>query len=73
MYVAALHQNDDSRTVRTTLYFADADEFRTTTHDMLSLDILNLQAIQEYTRERIREAIEEDEVDPDETWEKHGS
>jgi hypothetical protein len=25
-----------------------------------------------YALERIREAIEEDEVDPDETWEKHG-
>jgi len=40
VYAAALHQNDDSRTVHTTLYFADADEHRTTTHDMLSLDIL---------------------------------
>ncbi|MDR5673623.1 UvrD-helicase domain-containing protein [Halalkaliarchaeum sp. AArc-GB] len=40
VYVAALHQNDDSRIVHTTLYFADADEHRTTTHDMLSLDIL---------------------------------
>ncbi|MBC9987869.1 helicase [Haloferax sp. AS1] len=40
VYAAALHQNDDSRTVHTTLYFADADEYRTTTHDMLSLDIL---------------------------------
>ena len=40
VYAAALHQNDDSRTVHTTLYFADADERRTTTHDMLSLDIL---------------------------------
>jgi len=41
VYAAALHQNDDSRTVHTTLYFADADEHRTTTHDMLSLDLLN--------------------------------
>jgi ATP-dependent helicase/nuclease subunit A len=41
VYAAALHQNDDSRTVHTTLYFADADEHRTTTHDMLSLDILD--------------------------------
>lgn len=40
VYSAALYQNDDSRTVHTTLYFADADEHRTTTHDMLSLDIL---------------------------------
>jgi ATP-dependent helicase/nuclease subunit A len=40
VYAAALHQNDGSRTVHTTLYFADADEYRTTTHDMLSLDIL---------------------------------
>jgi ATP-dependent helicase/nuclease subunit A len=40
VYAAALHQSDDSRTVHTTLYFADADEHRTTTHDMLSLDIL---------------------------------
>ncbi|WP_121823306.1 UvrD-helicase domain-containing protein [Halostella salina] len=40
VYAAALYQNDDSRIVHTTLYFADADEHRTTTHDMLSLDIL---------------------------------
>ena len=40
VYAAALHQNDDSRIVHTTLYFADADGHRTTTHDMLSLDIL---------------------------------
>jgi len=40
VYAAALHQNDDSRRVHTTLYFADADEHRITTHDMLSLDIL---------------------------------
>jgi len=41
VYAAALYQNDDSRIVHTTLYFADADEHRTTTHDMLSLDILD--------------------------------
>jgi ATP-dependent helicase/nuclease subunit A len=40
VYAAALYQNDDSRTVHTTLYFADADEQRTSTHDILSLDIL---------------------------------
>jgi len=39
-YAAALHQNDHSRIVQTTLYFADADEKRTTSHDELSLDIL---------------------------------
>lgn len=40
VYAAALHQNDDSRTIHTTLYVADADEQRTTTHDVLDLDIL---------------------------------
>jgi len=41
VYAAALHQNDDSRSVHTTLYFADADEQRTTSHDVLSLEILD--------------------------------
>lgn len=40
-YAAALYQNDDSRTVQTTLYFPDADKQRTPIYDTSILDNLN--------------------------------
>jgi len=63
VYAAALHQNDDSRSVHTTLYFADADEQRTTSHDVLSLEILDddlntqLEELTQSTDAPIREAL----------------
>ena len=39
-YAIAVHQNDPSREVRLTLYFADADVSRTNTLDPMTLDIL---------------------------------
>jgi ATP-dependent helicase/nuclease subunit A len=40
-YAAAVHQNDPSKEVHLTLYFADADVSRTNTLDLMTLDILS--------------------------------
>jgi ATP-dependent helicase/nuclease subunit A len=40
-YAIAVHQNDPSKEVRLTLYFADADVSKTNTLDPMTLDIMS--------------------------------
>jgi ATP-dependent helicase/nuclease subunit A len=40
-YAIAVHQNDPSKQVRLTLYFADADVSKTNTLDPMTLDIMS--------------------------------